>query len=114
MYAQTRNNKWRSVGLVWLVLALQGCTPAEPYQPDEGGERAVLVEGTGTYTRPISTDSKTAQQFFDQGLRLGWGFYFPEAIASHQEAPILIKLISKGPKRSPISLKCFEYPVSPL
>ena len=47
---------------------------------------AVLVPGTGTYSRPISTDSKQAQAFFDQGLRLAWSFYFPESIASYQEA----------------------------
>ncbi|OUS07317.1 hypothetical protein A9Q90_05435 [Gammaproteobacteria bacterium 54_18_T64] len=47
---------------------------------------AVLVPGSGTYSRPISTDSKQAQAFFDQGLRLAWSFYFPESIASYQEA----------------------------
>ena len=47
---------------------------------------AVLVPGSGTYSRPISTDSAQAQAFFDQGLRLAWGFYFPEAIASFQQA----------------------------
>ena len=47
---------------------------------------AVMVPGTGDYSRPIFTDSDTAQAFFDQGLRLTWGFYFPEAIASFQEA----------------------------
>ena len=47
---------------------------------------AVLVPGSGTYTRPISTDSPDAQKFFDQGLRFAWGFYFPESIASYQQA----------------------------
>jgi len=47
---------------------------------------AVLVPGTGTYSRPISADSSQAQAFFDQGLRLAWSFYFPESIASYQEA----------------------------
>jgi tetratricopeptide (TPR) repeat protein len=47
---------------------------------------AVLVPGTGTYSRTISTDSAQAQAFFDQGLRLAWSFYFPESIASYQEA----------------------------
>jgi len=47
---------------------------------------AVLVPGGGTYSRPITTDSELAQQFFDQGLRMAWGFYFPESIASYQEA----------------------------
>jgi len=48
--------------------------------------RAILVPGAGNYSRQISTDSSAAQQFFDQGLRLAWGFYFPESIASYQEA----------------------------
>jgi len=47
---------------------------------------AILVPGGGTYSRPISTDSAQAQAFFDQGLRMAWSFYFPESIASYQEA----------------------------
>ena len=44
------------------------------------------VPGSGTYSRKISTRNPQAQAFFDQGLRLAWGFYFPESIASFQEA----------------------------
>ena len=47
---------------------------------------AILMPKSGTYSRPISTDNVKAQQFFDQGLRFAWGFYFPESIASYQEA----------------------------
>jgi len=47
---------------------------------------AIMVPGSGTYSRPISTDSAEAQAFFDQGIRMAWGFYFPESIASYQEA----------------------------
>lgn len=47
---------------------------------------AVLVPGGGTYSRAITTNSEAAQQFFDQGLRMAWSFYFPESIASYQEA----------------------------
>ena len=47
---------------------------------------AVMVPGSGTYSRKISTDNQVSQEFFDQGLRLAWGFYFPESIASYQEA----------------------------
>ena len=68
---------------------LASCTSVqvEPGErPQADGARAVLVPGSGVYSRPISTDSETAQQFFDQGLRLAWGFYFPESIASYQEA----------------------------
>ncbi|HKV80244.1 MAG TPA: hypothetical protein VJP02_19000 [Candidatus Sulfotelmatobacter sp.] len=50
------------------------------------GEHAVLVDDIGTYGRKISTKSPVAQKFFDQGLRLVYGYYFPEAIASFQEA----------------------------
>ena len=47
---------------------------------------AVIVPGSGTYSRKISTDNQVSQEFFDQGLRLAWGFYFPESIASYQES----------------------------
>ena len=47
---------------------------------------AIIVPGGGTYSRPIATDSADAQAFFDQGIRMAWGFYFPESIASYQEA----------------------------
>ena len=47
---------------------------------------AVLVPGGGTYSRTIDSSSDLAQAFFDQGLRMAWGFYFPESIASYQEA----------------------------
>ena len=49
---------------------------------------AILVEGTGTYSRKITTDSGLAQKFFDQGLRYAWAFHFPESIASYQQAAV--------------------------
>ena len=50
------------------------------------GPSAVLVDGLGTYSRRISTKSEMAQKFFDQGLRLVYGYYSPEAAASFKEA----------------------------
>ena len=47
---------------------------------------AVMVPGGGIYSRPITTNSAEAQAFFDQGIRMAWSFYFPESIASYQEA----------------------------
>lgn len=47
---------------------------------------AKLIPGSGSYSREISTNINDAQEFFDQGLRFAWGFYFPESIASYQEA----------------------------
>ena len=60
------------------VQVLAGPAPDKPL--------AILVPGSGTYSREISTDNSQAQAFFDQGLRFAWGFYFPESIASYQEA----------------------------
>jgi len=45
-------------------------------------EQAAIVEGTGVYSREISTRSDLAQLYFDQGLRLTFSYYFPEALAS--------------------------------
>ena len=74
----------QAIAVLAIAAALSACT--SPDSAAEGEERAILIESTGTYTRPITTDSPLAQQFFDQGLRLTWGYHFPESIASHQEA----------------------------
>ena len=63
--------------------------PAKESTVPAATSMAVLVPGSGTYSRTISTGSPLAQQFFDQGLRLAWGFYFPESIASYQQAALL-------------------------
>lgn len=58
-----------------------------PAAPARDGEAlAVLVPGGGDYSRPAGFDHPGAQAFFDQGLRMAWSFYFPESIASYQEA----------------------------
>ena len=77
------------IASVTAAVCLQSCqssTTRTTEQAASGTARAPLVDGSGTYSRPISTASEAAQKFFDQGLRFTWGFYFPEAIASHQEA----------------------------
>ena len=62
------------------------CLGQESEKLGTGEAQAVLVPGSGTYSRKISTQNSQSQVFFDQGLRLAWGFYFPESIASYQEA----------------------------
>lgn len=52
----------------------------------DGGSFAVLVDGTGNYSRAVGSPSRLAQQFFDQGLRLMYGYQIPEATASHLQA----------------------------
>ena len=71
-----------------LFLLLYASLSAENKKVDliEPEAHAILIPGSGTYSKKISTQNKEAQQFFDQGLRLAWGFYFPESIASYLEA----------------------------
>ncbi|MEQ8954267.1 MAG: hypothetical protein RL120_09055 [Gammaproteobacteria bacterium] len=52
----------------------------------QDGPLAIMIPGSGTFSYPINTDNAEAQAFFDQGLRMAWSFYFPESIASYQEA----------------------------
>lgn len=47
---------------------------------------APVVPETGTYSRPIDTQYPLTQVYFDQGLRLTYGYYFPEAVASFNAA----------------------------
>ncbi|HXH60540.1 MAG TPA: hypothetical protein VNI20_04215, partial [Fimbriimonadaceae bacterium] len=42
-------------------------------------QQAPIIEGTGSHTFPVTTTSKEAQKYFDQGLVLAYGF-------NHQEA----------------------------
>lgn len=65
--------------IITVVSAVSGQSPTSP-------DSATIVDGLGSYSRRISTNSQLAQQFFDQGLRLTYGYYFPEAIASFQQA----------------------------
>ena len=37
---------------------------------------AKLIDGSGIYSRQISTSNPESQKFFDQGLRFAWGFYY--------------------------------------
>jgi tetratricopeptide (TPR) repeat protein len=53
-----------------------------------GGERlpGPLFDGLGDLHHPITTKSKLAQRYFDQGLRLVFGFNHKEAIRSFRSA----------------------------
>ncbi len=72
-----------SAGMLLLLIGY----PGQPVLSNEAENvHAILIPGSGTYSRKISTQNSQAQAFFDQGLRFAWGFYFPESIASYQEA----------------------------
>ena len=74
---------WYLILLLFLSIT---CLGQESKKLGTEEAQAVLVPGSGTYSRKISAQNSQAQVFFDQGLRLAWGFYFPESIASYQEA----------------------------
>ena len=75
------SNFFRALG----VVILASCSNEELIESKEI-PRAILIDGSGTYSREISTNIPSSQNFFDQGLRFAWGFYFPESIASYQES----------------------------
>ncbi len=50
---------------------------------------AVLLAGTGTHRHPIATSSAEAQEFFDQGMVLLYGFNHEEAFRSFEKAAAL-------------------------
>src|SRR5437762_6256850 len=51
-----------------------------------GGTAPPLYADLGTWTHRVGTSSSRAQQFFDQGLRLYYGFNHAEAIRAFREA----------------------------
>ena len=58
-------------------------------QPTEAGEQAAasnLYKGFTGYSRKITTNSPEAQQWFDQGIQLLYGFNHDEAIRSFEQA----------------------------
>jgi tetratricopeptide (TPR) repeat protein len=46
----------------------------------------IYKSGLGTFTRPISSGSREAQAFFDQGFQMMYSFAKPEAVRSFREA----------------------------
>ena len=62
------------------ALLLLACAACEPEA------QIPLYDNLGTLHHAITTKSSKAQQFFDQGLRLTYGFNHAEAIKAYQEA----------------------------
>jgi tetratricopeptide (TPR) repeat protein len=83
-----------------LVLALSGCqskqekqsTPVDPHQGHPSASQttpspaAKLLDGMGNVNFPITTNSKDAQAFFNQGVAQLYGFWFTEAEKSFMQA----------------------------
>ncbi|GAB4220525.1 MAG: hypothetical protein Kow001_02850 [Acidobacteriota bacterium] len=74
-----------AIGLVWLALPLFSVSPPSGALPAVD-EPELFFEGTGPHTRPITTQSATAQQFFNQGLNFLYAFNHAEARRSFRAA----------------------------
>jgi hypothetical protein len=64
--------------IIWLALTLPGFNLTAAREP--------LYDGLGSYTRKITTDSREAQRYFNQGLAFLHGFNHRAAIRAFQQA----------------------------
>ena len=73
-----------------ISLCVVFCLSLSVLEPAEAAERVAsrvpLFENLGTLHHPITTRSKEAQRYFDQGLRLVYAFNHEEAIRAFEEA----------------------------
>ena len=100
-----RKRAWVAVIMSSLIVACDQCDesgasgePTTPTNtPTRGGSeessadrtRPPRLHGLGDHTYPITTESPEAQEFFDQGLVLAWGFDHQEAERSFRHAATL-------------------------
>ena len=71
------------IAVVVVTLAMASGIVAEDRAADP---IAPLHDGTGELHFKITTNSELAQKYFDQGMRLGYGFWWSEARRSFEEA----------------------------
>ncbi len=82
-------------GLLTVCALAAGCCATAPPTDDQPGSdqtaygvggRAQLFEGMGAFHRPVTTRSRAAQRYFDQGLTWLYGFNHDEAVRSFKKA----------------------------
>ncbi|MDR4479408.1 MAG: hypothetical protein R3B37_06615 [Nitrospira sp.] len=77
---------WAYVLVATSLLSVGCATPTQPSDTPTSTSRTPLFDNLGTLHHPITTSSREAQQYFDQGLRLVFAFNHEEAINSFEEA----------------------------
>jgi tetratricopeptide (TPR) repeat protein len=73
----------RSIAIAFIAVGAIAPIGCGSESPDNG---ALIYEGFGNYERVISTESALAQQWFNQGMQLMYGFNHDEAIRSFEQA----------------------------
>ncbi|MBW2243096.1 MAG: hypothetical protein JRH01_14015 [Deltaproteobacteria bacterium] len=68
------------------LLAALASNCARPASIEEAGKSPVLLDQLGQHRHPVTTSSPRAQQYFDQGLALTYGFNHEAAVDSFEEA----------------------------
>jgi tetratricopeptide (TPR) repeat protein len=68
--------------ILWALLSALAATASEKLP-------GPIFDGLGNIQHPVTTDSKQAQRYFDQGIRLVFGFNHKEAIRSFRSAAYL-------------------------
>jgi tetratricopeptide (TPR) repeat protein len=85
-----RNMTLRSACFCALLVVASGETVRAQHGTHDGPgvttDSVPLYDGLGTLARAITTDVAAAQQYFNQGLRLTYGFGHDEAVRSFREA----------------------------
>src|SRR5690606_3880727 len=79
----------RAAALAFALGTLTIAAHAQDAQHAAHGNAAAavpIIEGLGSYHRPISSRNPETQQYFDQGLRLTYAFNHLEAIRAFEEA----------------------------
>ena len=81
----------RIIGCCFVCIALvaQADRRAGAQEVNQQGRIAPVLAGLGDHHHPVTTKSKEAQQFFDQGLRLSYAFNHAEAIRAFRQAALL-------------------------
>jgi len=83
---KTKPIKRSLVGVTMCSSLLLGLLSACQTAPTNG---ARMYDGFGNYDRTITTDSRSAQQWFDQGMQQMYGFNHDEAIRSFEQAAVM-------------------------
>jgi tetratricopeptide (TPR) repeat protein len=91
MFASSRSGALGALLLICLAGSASDAAAQHGHdRSDHGGEptewRVPLYPDLGTHHHPITTVSRLAQAYFDQGLRLQYAFNHPEAIRSYRAA----------------------------